>query len=101
MLVKALIHIGTGGVEMEGMLELLDLLTSAEDRFYDTRFDIELVGGNDHDAIALNRQAWLELQCLSDLVIVPGAGHLFEETGALEEVARLATDWFAAHFAQR
>lgn len=213
MLAKALIHIGIGEVEMEGMLELpygargialfahgsgssrlsprnnyvarvlreagigsllLDLLTAADDRFYDTRFDIDLltkrlcraarwlgeqdatallplglfgastgaaaalrtaadpglpiaavvarggrpdlagldalhevaaptlliVGGDDHGVIALNRTAWAELHCLSDLVIVPGAGHLFEENGALEEVARLASDWFAAHFVQ-
>jgi pimeloyl-ACP methyl ester carboxylesterase len=213
MLAKALIHIGIGAVEMEGMLELphnalgialfthgsgsshlsprnnyvarvlreagigsllLDLLTIEEDRFYDTRFDIDLltrrlcraarwlgeqdatlplplglfgastgaaaalrcaadpalpisavvarggrpdlagpatlhavdaptlliVGGNDHDVITLNRKAWAELNCPKDLVIVPGAGHLFEEAGALEHVARLAADWFAGHFAR-
>jgi putative phosphoribosyl transferase len=184
MLAKALIHIGIGAVEMEGMLELphnalgivlfahgsassrlsprnnyvarvlreagigsllLDLLTIEEDRFYDTRFDIDLltrrlcraarwlgeqdatlplplglfgastgpaalpavgaptlliVGGNDHDVITLNRKALAELNCPKDLVIVPGAGHLFEEAGALEQVARLAAGWFAGHVAR-
>jgi putative phosphoribosyl transferase len=154
---------------------LLDLLTAAEDRFYDTRFDIGLLtqrlcraarwlgeqdatavlplglfgastgaaaalrcaadpalpiaavvarggrpdlagldalravaaptlliaGANDHDVIALNRQAWAELNCPKDLVIVPGAGHLFEESSALAEVAGLAADWFDGHFALR
>ena len=153
---------------------LLDLLTTEEDRFYDTRFDISLltrrlhgaadwlsgqeataglplglfgastgaaaalqlaatpivpvkavvsrggrpdlagadalravsaptlliVGGDDHDVVALNRQALALLNCEKDLVIVAGAGHLFEEPGSLEEVARLAADWFAGHFAR-
>jgi len=153
---------------------LLDLLTTEEDRFYDTRFDISLltrrlhgaadwlsgqeataglplglfgastgaaaalqlaatpivpvkavvsrggrpdlagadalravsaptlliVGGDDHDVVALNRQALALLNCEKDLVIVAGAGHLFEEPGSLEEVARLAGEWFAGHFAR-
>jgi putative phosphoribosyl transferase len=56
-----------------------------------------IVGGNDEPVISMNRQALQELQCEKQLVIVPGATHLFEEPGTLEEVARLAADWFAAH----
>jgi dienelactone hydrolase len=54
-----------------------------------------IVGGNDGPVIGLNRQALARLGAADkQLVIVPGAGHLFEEPGALEEVARLAADWF-------
>jgi pimeloyl-ACP methyl ester carboxylesterase len=59
-----------------------------------------IVGGDDHDVVTLNRQAFELLNCEKDLVIVAGAGHLFEEPGSLEEVARLAADWFAGHFAR-
>jgi putative phosphoribosyl transferase len=57
-----------------------------------------IVGGADEPVIALNRQAHAELGCVKRLVIVPGATHLFEEPGTLEEVARLAADWFTAYF---
>jgi len=57
-----------------------------------------IVGGDDHDVLALNRQAFDLLSCEKDIVIVAGAGHLFEEPGSLEEVARLAGEWFAGHF---
>jgi pimeloyl-ACP methyl ester carboxylesterase len=213
MLAKALVHIGSGGVDMEGMLELphealgvvlfahgsgssrlsprnnyvarvlrearvgtllLDLLSPLEDRHIQTRFDIGLltgrlrtaadwlrtrdataqlplglfgastgaaaalrvaadpgagvsavvsrggrpdlagvealrsveaptlllVGGNDDVVIDLNRQAFDQLGCAKNLVIVPGATHLFEEPGTLEEVARLAADWFTGWFAR-
>jgi acetyl esterase/lipase len=59
-----------------------------------------IVGGNDDGVIDLNRQAFAELRCLRELAIVPGATHLFEEPGALEEVARLASVWFSGHFAR-
>ena len=55
-----------------------------------------LVGGDDAEVLALNRAAQARLQCPSALTIVPHATHLFEEPGALEEVARAAADWFAA-----
>ena len=58
------------------------------------------VTGNDKDVIDLNRKAFAELRCPRELVIVPGATHLFEEPGALEEVARLASVWFSGHFAR-
>ena len=53
-----------------------------------------IVGGNDPQVILLNRQAAESLRCAHALHIVPGATHLFEEPGALDEVARLARDWF-------
>jgi len=57
-----------------------------------------LVGGDDDVVITLNQQALARLGSpVKELVIVPGASHLFEEPGKLEEVARLAADWFARH----
>jgi putative phosphoribosyl transferase len=53
-----------------------------------------IVGGNDIPVIALNETAFAQLRCEKQLVIVPGATHLFEEPGALDHVARLAQDWF-------
>jgi len=53
-----------------------------------------IVGGNDKPVIELNEQALAQLRSTRELVIVPGATHLFEEPGTLEEVARLARDWF-------
>jgi putative phosphoribosyl transferase len=56
-----------------------------------------IVGGNDVQVIELNRIALPQLGGEKQLVIVPGATHLFEEPGALDEVARLARDWFERH----
>jgi dienelactone hydrolase len=56
-----------------------------------------IVGGNDVQVLQLNRIALAELRCEKQLVIVPGATHLFEEPGALDEVARLACRWFQRH----
>jgi dienelactone hydrolase len=53
-----------------------------------------IVGGNDFEVIELNRAALAQLRCEKQLVIVPGATHLFEEPGTLDEVARLAREWF-------
>ena len=53
-----------------------------------------IVGGNDEIVLQLNRAAFAKLTCKKDFTVVPGATHLFEEPGALEEVARLATAWF-------
>jgi len=53
-----------------------------------------IVGGDDGQVIELNRAALAQLRCEKQLVIVPAATHLFEEPGALDEVARLARDWF-------
>lgn len=56
-----------------------------------------IVGGDDAGVIELNQQACAELGCVKHLAIVPGATHLFEEPGTLEEVARLAAEWFTRH----
>ena len=56
-----------------------------------------IVGGLDEDVLELNRQALALLCCPRELVVVPGATHLFPEPGALGEVARLATRWFRQH----
>jgi putative phosphoribosyl transferase len=56
-----------------------------------------IVGGNDPMVIELNRQAAAELKSEYRLEIIPGAGHLFEEPGALEHVAILAREWFEDH----
>jgi putative phosphoribosyl transferase len=53
-----------------------------------------IVGGDDDVVIDLNRKALAEMHCHKELLIVPGATHLFEEPGKLEQVAALATDWF-------
>ncbi|MDQ0008311.1 putative phosphoribosyl transferase [Luteibacter jiangsuensis] len=54
-----------------------------------------IVGSADREVIALNRAALGEMSTTAELVLVPGATHLFEEVGALEQVASLAGDWFA------
>lgn len=56
-----------------------------------------IVGGSDPVVLELNKQALALLQSEKQLVVVPGATHLFEEPGALDEVARLAADWFTRH----
>jgi len=53
-----------------------------------------IVGGSDEVVLELNREAYDRLTCSRQLDIVPGATHLFPEPGALEEVARLAREWF-------
>jgi len=59
-----------------------------------------IVGGEDALVIGLNEEAYDRLQCEKQLRVVPGATHLFEEPGTLEEVIRLATDWFLRHLAE-
>ncbi|MDM7924080.1 MAG: dienelactone hydrolase family protein [Pyrinomonadaceae bacterium] len=56
-----------------------------------------IVGGLDSVVIELNRLAYDRLKCEREIAIVQGATHLFEEPGKLEEVARLAADWFRRH----
>ena len=57
-----------------------------------------IVGGEDAPVVDLNRRVMARLGAAYLLEIVPGAGHLFEEPGALEEVGRLAAEWFLRHF---
>jgi putative phosphoribosyl transferase len=56
-----------------------------------------IIGGRDTTVIQLNRSALRELRVENDLIIIPGATHLFEEPGALEEVSRLAMNWFLTY----
>ncbi|MCU1252546.1 MAG: DeoR family transcriptional regulator [Edaphobacter sp.] len=56
-----------------------------------------IVGEYDLQVVQLNRVAFAQLHCEKELVIVPGATHLFEEPGTLDEVARLAREWFERH----
>jgi putative phosphoribosyl transferase len=56
-----------------------------------------IVGGNDDIVIELNEMARDQMRCEVKLEIVPGATHLFEEPGALDKVAKLASDWFVSH----
>lgn len=56
-----------------------------------------IVGGNDYIVIELNQQAYKLMKAEKELRIIPGASHLFEEPGALEQVARLAAEWFQKH----
>ena len=60
-----------------------------------------IVGGLDETVIRLNKEALALLRCEKELRIVPGATHLFEEPGTLEEVARLAGEWFGRHLRGR
>ena len=53
-----------------------------------------IVGGNDEPVTTLNIAAYQKLRCPKELAIIPGASHLFEEPGALDDVARRAGDWF-------
>ena len=56
-----------------------------------------IVGGHDQPVIAMNQEAYDLLRCEKELVVIPGATHLFEEPGALEKVAHLARQWFERH----
>jgi putative phosphoribosyl transferase len=57
-----------------------------------------IVGSEDRLVLELNKQAQEQLRCPNDLIVVPGASHLFEEEGTLEVVAEHATRWFDRHF---
>ncbi len=60
-----------------------------------------IVGGNDEGVLDLNREAHDRMTCPRQLDVVPGASHLFAEPGTLEEVARLAREWFVQHLVRR
>ena len=59
-----------------------------------------IVGGNDEVVIEMNQIAMSKMHCVKKLEIIPGATHLFEEPGALDEVARLAETWFIQYLNQ-
>jgi dienelactone hydrolase len=56
-----------------------------------------IIGGFDQSVIALNEEAYAKLRCEKEMRIVPGATHLFEEPGKLEQVAQLSAHWFSRH----
>ncbi len=56
-----------------------------------------IVGGADYSVIELNQQACASMNCARELVLIPGATHLFEESGTLPQAAHSAADWFARH----
>jgi pimeloyl-ACP methyl ester carboxylesterase len=60
-----------------------------------------IVGGSDEPVIELNEEAIRRMTATVRLEIVPGATHLFEEPGAMEQVSRLATDWFNSYVRQQ
>jgi putative phosphoribosyl transferase len=57
-----------------------------------------IVGGDDLPVLRLNEEAYEQLRCERQMAVVPGASHLFEEPGTLDEVTRLAVAWFSRHF---
>jgi putative phosphoribosyl transferase len=59
---------------------------------------LAIVGGQDRQVLELNRHALARMHCVHQLHVIPSAGHLFEEPGALEEVAKLAQAWFREEF---
>ena len=60
-----------------------------------------IVGERDEDVLRLNQDAFTQLRCEKSLAVIPRATHLFQEPGTLEEVARLAADWFRKHLRAR
>ena len=60
-----------------------------------------IVGGNDDIVIELNEMARDQMRCEVKVEIIPGATHLFEEPGALEQVAKLASDWFSLYLTRK
>jgi alpha-beta hydrolase superfamily lysophospholipase len=60
-----------------------------------------LVGSADEVVVELNEQAYAQLQCEKELKLIPGATHLFEEPGALDQVAELAAQWFMDHMREK
>ena len=65
------------------------------------RTTLLVVGGHDDDVLVLDRLAQEQLAGEKQVSIVPGATHLFEEPGTLEQAARLAAEWFARHLHRR
>src|SRR5947207_1976838 len=99
--VEQLVRIVVGSAQLEGNLRRPDLATPVLDRVKAPT--LLIVGGADVPVIQMNQEALKHLGALKHrniekrLEIVPGATHLFEEPGALEEVARLAREWFRGH----
>lgn len=97
-----------GGAALVAAAEEINKITSvvsrggrpdlAGDALYEVQAaTLLIVGGNDETVIEMNRRALVKLSCEKKLEVIPGASHLFEEPGKLEEVAKLAKNWFATH----
>lgn len=59
-----------------------------------------IVGERDETVLQLNQESYRHLNCEKSLVVIPGASHLFEEAGALEQVTQIASDWFLKHLSE-
>ena len=57
-----------------------------------------LIVGGDDTVIEMNKAAYAKMTCPKELRVIPGASHLFEEPGTLEQVADMAAEWFELHF---
>jgi len=90
-------HLGSGVAAVVSRGGRPDLAGPALERV--TCPTLLIVGGDDLVVLDLNQEAERALRCEKRLEVVPGAGHLFEEPGALERVTELAADWFARHLA--
>ena len=96
----ALVAAAQAGGEVRGVVSRGGRPDLAAPHLGDVRAPVLLiVGGNDRVVLDLNREAAAQLRAPHELVVVPGATHLFEEPGALEAVARPAADWFVQHLA--
>lgn len=60
-----------------------------------------IVGGQDYEVLELNMRSLERIRTEKELAVIPGATHLFEEPGALEQVAALARDWFVRYLGER
>ena len=60
-----------------------------------------LIGSADQTVVELNQQAFTQLQCEKEIKLIPGATHLFEEPGAIDQVAELAAAWFMGHMREQ
>jgi pimeloyl-ACP methyl ester carboxylesterase len=60
-----------------------------------------IVGGSDREVLELNREAQHRMRCPTNLIVVPGATHLFEEPGTMDQVVAAASDWFSEHLVAR
>ena len=90
---------GTPGSTVQAVVSRGGRPDLAGDRLADVRCPtLLIVGGADSQVLTLNRAAAAQLHCQHQLVVVPGATHLFEEHGAMEMVAQLAGNWFAKYF---
>lgn len=95
----ALVAAASNEIETAGVVSRGGRPDLAEPRLSDVRAPtLLIVGSLDVPVIDLNRQAYEQLRVEKEMAIVPGASHLFEEPGTLDQVITLAADWFVRHF---